>query len=195
MESFINYLIVSYGLSEKYKKELLLSSSSLENILVTFILLTRRLNYIITFHELSQVVSFNLVEVVSMLSQSKYLEANYEEIINRFLFDFHLNYSHGCFIKQIYQEYQKHNHSLLPSILIPACFIVGLELIHGNQEQRRLSVFQTFSTVFPLSPQESMALVPKIKQMSIRGEIKTKNTYTRNMMRKHFSKSSQDQAP
>lgn len=92
-------LCVHFGVSDGIHERLRRSKSKTK-LIVDFILITRKLNYIITFNEIYQIVPYNYKAVLLELSiQGKYVEMKEEEIINRYLFQCNLSYREGCIAK------------------------------------------------------------------------------------------------
>lgn len=157
-----------------------LENKSAEEIIVEFLMYTRRRKHIITFQKIHSLVKFDIDEVLLLLSQHRnYTEASYEEIINGHLIQLRLTYREGCITKALYKAWGEDG---CPFTNICACLVITYELL-----ERQVFIEEIINVFLPKFQHLRLKKVKnKIKEMKSKGfkNIQTNNNYAKNVLKK-----------
>jgi hypothetical protein len=151
-------------------------------LITKFILITRRLNNMITLYEIFKIIPFNYEEVLYELSKSGYyIEFKKEEIINRYLFDLELSYKEACITKYFISCFDDGNHFMAHCII---SLVLTFKLLKRNQGQELSFIYRVLNKIgwpcekIRVSHLKRISLPPfPIKDVT--------NNYAREILQKH----------
>lgn len=160
-------------------------------LIVEFILITRKLNNIITFYEIFKVIPFNYTEVLYELGNRApgYIEVKKEELINRYLFDLGISYKEACITKYLIATLDDDEDIILCCV---ACLVITLRILQREQGNELNAVLNVFNKVgWPCKkPPRSNHIKQYLKKIThfnfTRDSYSIKNNYAKQVLEDHL---------
>jgi hypothetical protein len=182
----VNLLCNAFELSTSIQF-ILLQKNNLIDVIVELIIITRKVNNIITFYDIQKFISINNFDQMLILTKlsnhNNYIEFKTENIINRYLFDLNISYKESCIAKYIMTCFDDMDYILVCVFSI----LLTLRLINRNDTIK--DVLVVFNRVgWPGKKVNKIDVIIFLNNNKKKRFIKKdiKNTFARQIIQKHL---------